>query len=103
MYKFKFIIINISITRTRSMKVKINSWQAVATWKWDIQNAESCAICQFAFESPCPTCKMPGDECIPIEGQCNHYFHLHCILKWTEEGSSEDCPLCRKKWVARNI
>lgn len=31
------------------MKVKINSWQAVATWKWDIQNAESCAICQFAF------------------------------------------------------
>ena len=43
------------------MKMKINSWQAVATWKWDIQNAESCAICQFAFEAPCTTCKMPGD------------------------------------------
>jgi anaphase-promoting complex subunit 11 len=46
---------------------------------------------------------MPGDECIPIEGKCNHYFHLHCILKWTEEGSSDDCPLCRNKWAVKNI
>jgi anaphase-promoting complex subunit 11 len=84
------------------MKVKINSWNAVATWKWDIETEECCTICQFAFESPCPRCKVPGDDCVPIQGQCLHHFHLHCILKWTEEGSSEDCPLCRKKWVAKN-
>ena len=51
---------------------------------------------------PCPRCKVPGDDCVPIQGQCLHHFHLHCILKWTEEGSSEDCPLCRKKWVVKN-
>ena len=84
------------------MKVKINSWNAVATWKWDIENEDCCTICQFAFEMPCPRCKVPGDDCVPIQGQCLHHFHLHCILKWTEEGSSEDCPLCRKKWVVKN-
>ncbi len=31
------------------MKVKINSWHAVATWKWDIENSDRCAICQFQF------------------------------------------------------
>lgn len=31
------------------MKVKIKSWQAVATWKWDIEDVDACAICQFAF------------------------------------------------------
>ena len=84
------------------MKVKIDSWNAVATWKWDIESEECCTICQYAFESPCPRCKVPGDDCVPIQGQCLHHFHLHCILKWTEEGANEDCPLCRKKWVVKN-
>lgn len=54
------------LTNSNRMKVKINSWHAVATWKWDIESADSCAICQFAFESPCPRCKVPGDGCIPL-------------------------------------
>lgn len=31
------------------MKVKIKAWNAVATWKWDIESEECCTICQFAF------------------------------------------------------
>lgn len=47
------------------MKVKINSWNAIATWVWDIDSESNCTICQLPFESPCPKCKVPGDECVP--------------------------------------
>ena len=47
------------------MKVKIKSWNALATWVWNIENESQCAICQSDFESPCPRCKVPGDECPP--------------------------------------
>ena len=47
------------------MKVKINSWNAIATWVWDIDTESNCTICQLPFESPCPKCKVPGDECVP--------------------------------------
>ena len=100
------------------MKVKINSWNAIATWVWDIDTESNCTICQLPFESPCPKCKVPGDECVPsiffffffmsfkkkkkkVQGMCNHHFHLHCIIRWTEEGSSDVCPLCREKWVVK--
>ena len=46
------------------MKIKINSWNAVATWLWDITE-DKCIICQQSFESPCPRCKCPGDDCVP--------------------------------------
>lgn len=67
------------------MKVKINEWHAVATWRWNIDNADNCAICQYEYELPCPKCKTPGDECPPIQGECNHFFHMHCILKWADD------------------
>lgn len=73
------ILLYLNIT----MKVKIESWHAVGTWKWDIENYECCTICLSPFESPCPRCKFPGDDCVPIQGECQHHFHLHCILKWT--------------------
>ncbi|KAH9606258.1 hypothetical protein KSS87_020093 [Heliosperma pusillum] len=84
------------------MKVKIQQWHAVASWTWDAQD-ETCGICRMAFDGCCPDCKLPGDDCplsklssmrcVNIEehnsvegnavwGQCNHAFHLHCILKW---------------------
>lgn len=65
------------------MKFKIESWHSVATWMWNIPTDEDCCtICQYPFESPCPKCKVPGDDCVPIQGQCSHHFHLHCIVKW---------------------
>ncbi|TQS33746.1 hypothetical protein Golomagni_05899 [Golovinomyces magnicellulatus] len=45
------------------MKVKILKWNAVATWRWDINDDDVCGICQVHFEGTCPTCKYPGDEC----------------------------------------
>ena len=67
---------------------------------WDIEDNSECSICQQAFESPCPKCKFPGDDCVPILGECKHTFHLHCIIKWIEE--NENCPLCRAKWVEKS-
>jgi anaphase-promoting complex subunit 11 len=83
------------------MRFEIKKWNAVATWLWEIEDQDICTICQLPFESPCPKCKMPGDDCVPIQGQCNHYFHLHCIIRWSEEGS-DLCPLDREKWVVKN-
>ena len=77
------------------MKVKIKSWQAVGTWTWNI-DLPQCTICQLIFESPCPSCKLPGDDCPPVEGKCKHHFHLHCIEKWCQE--NDTCPLDRMKW-----
>ena len=43
---------------------------------------------------------MPGDNCPPIWGQCNHAFHLHCIHKWlkSQPAGSQTCCLCRQPW-----
>jgi anaphase-promoting complex subunit 11 len=49
-----------------------------------------------AFEIPCPNCKTPGDDCPPLEGNCGHFFHLHCIYKWLE--TNDKCPLDRELW-----
>ncbi|CAG9321828.1 unnamed protein product [Blepharisma stoltei] len=75
------------------MKVKIEKWLGVARWAWDVPDPQ-CVICLLPFESPCPTCKNPGDDCAPIESECSHHFHLHCISHWTSEGN-EKCPCCR--------
>jgi hypothetical protein len=69
------------------MKVTVLSFNAVAAWKWnastephqlyayasrgpdgqieeyDDDDEEVCGICQSAFESTCPECKVPGDDC----------------------------------------
>ncbi|KAA8575924.1 hypothetical protein EYC84_006089 [Monilinia fructicola] len=44
------------------MKVKIRTWNAVATWRWDLDEDDVCGICQVHFDGTCPTCKYPGDE-----------------------------------------
>lgn len=48
-----------------AMKVKIKQWNAIATWKWNIDSNEQCTICQQSFEAPCSKCKIPGDDCPP--------------------------------------
>lgn len=67
------------------MKVTIKSYHAVAAWKWDTSDEphkvfkyagasddpygddddddDECGICRLAFESCCPDCKVPGDDC----------------------------------------
>ncbi|KAK9449747.1 anaphase-promoting complex subunit 11 [Limtongia smithiae] len=82
------------------MKVTINRWNAISTWHWDKLQDEVCGICRVAFEGTCPTCKYPGDDCPIIIGECQHAFHMHCLIKWLKtESSRELCPMCRRKFV----
>jgi len=74
----------------------------VAVWKWDTGEGDVCGICRSAFELCCPSCAMPGDDCPPLWGACNHAFHLHCIVKWLEaQADKKECPLCRRAWEER--
>lgn len=60
------------------MKVTITAVRPVAYWKWDTSSEphkpfiydeyeedddDECGICRLAFESCCPECKVPGDDC----------------------------------------
>ena len=65
------------------MKIELKSFTLVATWKYDIEGAEECSICQNEFEVPCAKC-LPG-QCEPVYGKCGHVFHLHCIQNWKEK------------------
>ncbi|KAL7420278.1 ubiquitin-protein ligase Anaphase Promoting Complex [Cryptotrichosporon argae] len=99
------------------MKLTIKAYHAVAAWKWDTSSEphrlyaygtgdedededDVCGICQAAFESCCPECKVPGDDCPLIWGECTHVFHMHCLLKWIDtESSKQQCPMDRRPWV----
>ncbi|TFK47964.1 anaphase-promoting complex subunit Apc11 [Heliocybe sulcata] len=90
------------------MKVTIKSWNAIAQWRWDTGKADQddadeedvCGICRVAYEGCCPACKMPGDDCPLIWGECSHVFHMHCLLKWIGTGQSkQQCPMDRRPWV----
>jgi anaphase-promoting complex subunit 11 len=61
-----------------TMKVTINSFRAVATWKWDLpeESDDTCGICRVNFEGTCSKCKFPGDDCPIIVGECRHCFHM---------------------------
>jgi anaphase-promoting complex subunit 11 len=67
---------------TPTMKVTINSFRAVATWKWDLpeESDDTCGICRVNFEGTCSKCKFPGDDCPIIVGECRHCFHMVCCL-----------------------
>ncbi|XP_077989350.1 anaphase-promoting complex subunit 11 [Glandiceps talaboti] len=81
------------------MKVTIkSSWTGVATWRW-VANDDNCGICRMAFDGCCPDCKIPGDDCPLVWGQCSHVFHMHCILKWlNSQQVHQQCPMCRQEW-----
>ncbi|GAA6004231.1 hypothetical protein JCM10207_002495 [Rhodosporidiobolus poonsookiae] len=103
------------------MKLTINHHHAIAVWQWNLkpaaqsQGAEGdaadeeqqddddddvCGICRVAFDGCCPDCKVPGDSCPPIWGECTHVFHAHCLLKWlATESSKQQCPMDRRPWV----
>lgn len=77
------------------LQVRVKKFHMASGWKWNV-NEDCCGICRQAFEACCPDCKFPGDDCVPIWGECKHVFHLHCILKWVK--NSEKCPYCRAEW-----
>ncbi|KAK2528329.1 anaphase-promoting complex subunit 11 [Patagioenas fasciata] len=80
------------------MRVRVRSWHAVAAWLW-VANDENCGICRMAFNGCCPDCKVPGDDCPLVWGQCSHCFHMHCILKWlNSQPVQQHCPMCRQEW-----
>ncbi|EJD55649.1 RING/U-box [Auricularia subglabra TFB-10046 SS5] len=92
------------------MKVTIKSWHAVAEWRWDTgqgsaageqdEDEDVCGICRLPFEACCPACKVPGDDCPLIWGECTHVFHMHCLLKWiSTPASKSQCPMDRRLWV----
>ncbi|WAQ93089.1 hypothetical protein PtA15_18A146 [Puccinia triticina] len=66
----------------------------------DEDDEDLCGICRVAFEVCCPDCKVPGDDCPLIWGECTHIFHMHCLLKWIgQESSKQSCPMDRRPWV----
>ncbi|KAJ5605265.1 hypothetical protein N7510_010419 [Penicillium lagena] len=98
------------------MKVIIKEWNAIATWHWDMPEDDVCGICRVQFDSTCPTCKFPGDDCSLLLGKCGHSFHMvsllsrdlmglvltdvqHCLLTWIDQETSKGlCPMCRQKF-----
>ncbi|KAI9243844.1 RING/U-box [Sporodiniella umbellata] len=82
------------------MKVKVRSWSTLATWSWSVKDKGGvCGICQSEYDVCCPTCKVPGDDCPLIWGECNHVFHLHCLMTWFQNSvNGETCPLDRIAW-----
>ena len=94
------------------MKVKIKNWTPVAYWRWKAAD-DDCGICRNQFESCCPDCKVPGDDCplsikiidhfcysfYVVWGECSHVFHMHCLYKWINtESSRQQCPMDRRVW-----
>ncbi|KAJ9578761.1 hypothetical protein L9F63_005019 [Diploptera punctata] len=75
------------------MKVTVRSWTGVATWRW-VANDDNCGICRMPFDGCCPDCKLPGDDCPLVWGQCSHCFHIHCIMKWLNSQQVQHlCPI----------
>ncbi|KAI8971389.1 anaphase-promoting complex subunit 11 [Pilobolus umbonatus] len=81
------------------MKIHVRSWNLAAQWSWRVAGEDICSICQSAYESCCPSCTMPGDDCPVVWGECSHIFHLHCIETWClNSKSGPTCPNDRKEW-----
>ena len=67
------------------IKVRLLGARFVTSWRWSVTKdpEDTCGICRLAYESVCPTCKLPGEDCPPIIGQCKHAFHMRA---WRQGG-----------------
>ncbi|EKX37890.1 hypothetical protein GUITHDRAFT_77645 [Guillardia theta CCMP2712] len=81
------------------MRVQVEGWHAVGTWTWNAED-DACGICRLAFDGCCPDCRIPGDDCPIVWGECSHPFHMHCIVKWigVQGNNVQRCPMCRREW-----
>ena len=89
------------------------------------EDSDICGICQISFNHHCNHChiklSLPKENDVNIHnrkvedftrkeklcplsnGVCNHFFHLHCIERWLEQGTSgSKCPMCRQNYFANN-
>jgi anaphase-promoting complex subunit 11 len=63
------------------LKLTIHSWNAIGSWHWQTHNQEElCGICRLSFDACCPECRMPGDDCPLIVGECKHCFQYVRLL-----------------------
>ncbi|KAM0748000.1 RING/U-box [Meredithblackwellia eburnea MCA 4105] len=107
------------------MKITVNHQHAIAIWKWQLKpqplpgqeaatgnqdeededdDDDVCGICRVAYDGCCPECKVPGDECPLIWGECTHVFHMHCLLQWINtESSKQQCPMDRRPWGINHL
>ena len=69
------------------IKVRLVGARFITSWRWSVTKdpEDTCGICRLAYESVCPTCKLPGEDCPPIIGQCKHAFHMRACLTLVNE------------------
>lgn len=103
------------------MKVKIRTWNAVATWRWDLDEDDVCGICQVHFDGTCPTCKYPGDDCSlrmspqlrilewrnwlgkTVSGKCGHNFHMVSYeFHWLSDPMLTKVQHCIVEWIKQD-
>ena len=64
---------DVRVASPTAMKVHIKHWSTVAQWRWNTGVADQddegdvCGICRVPYEGCCPSCKMPGDDCLLSE------------------------------------
>ncbi|KAI8928529.1 anaphase-promoting complex subunit 11 [Entophlyctis helioformis] len=86
------------------LKITVHAWRAVAEWRWaDVDEDDVCGICYNPYDGCCSKCKMPGDDCPLITGECSHAFHLHCMLDWLERDPAKQCPKDRVPWKDKTV
>ncbi|KAH0610303.1 uncharacterized protein H6S33_011830 [Morchella sextelata] len=55
------------------MKVRIKTWNAVASWRWDVPEDDVCGICRVQFDGTCPnSLRQRLDLDRELEGLVSH-------------------------------
>ncbi|CAL5397808.1 unnamed protein product [Camellia sinensis] len=68
----------------------------------ELLKSDELNVSEMEEEDVCPTCLEDYDAENPkIITKCNHYFHLSCILEWTER--SDTCPICDQEMIFEAI
>lgn len=55
----------------------------------------TCPICLEVYEE--------GEEIVWSRStECNHVFHLNCMLSWLMLDNNDECPMCRRDYLNLN-
>lgn len=44
-----------------------------------------------------------GQKIITLPCDMRHYFHSHCIIRWSEESGKSTCPLCKEPYTEEKV